>query len=78
MLRPERDRRGKRQRAWKIFEDLRLVDASNFVAPGDDALLAILPSQFAPRVHLFRLDVFQALVVRAEVCDRVGLCSAAL
>ena len=51
-------------------EKARLANAANFVAARDDAFLAILADQFAQGVDQFRLEVFQALVVWAEINNR--------
>src|SRR6266700_3067967 len=57
-------------------EEPRLADAANFMTPRDDAFLAVLPNQFAQRMHQLGLRIFEPLVVRTDVGRRS--CSAAL
>src|SRR6266704_4758137 len=53
-----------------------LANAANFMPARDDAFLAVLPNQFAQRVHQFGLRIFEPLVVWTDVGRRS--CSAAL
>src|SRR6266566_5307702 len=57
-------------------EEPRLANAANFMPARDDAFLAVLPNQFAQRMHEFGFHVLEPLVVRSEVGR--GSCSAAL
>src|SRR6266851_4722894 len=53
-----------------------LANPANFMPPCDDAFLAVLPNQFAQRMHEFGFHILEPLVVRSEVGR--GSCSAAL
>jgi hypothetical protein len=59
-------------------EQARLVNAADFVAARNDAFLAVLPDELAERVHQLGLEVFEALVVEADVDGVVGFGIAAV
>src|SRR6266704_527167 len=57
-------------------EEPRLANPPDFMPPRDDAFLAVLPNQFAQRMHEFGFHVLEPFVVWAEV--GWSSCSAAL
>ena len=48
-------------------EEPRLANAPNLVPPRNHALFAVLPHQFAQRMHQLGLQILKPLIVRAEV-----------
>src|SRR6266704_5520162 len=59
-------------------EEPRLANPPDFMPPRDDAFLAVLPNQFAQRMHEFGFHVLEPLVVRARISLRIGCASISL